>query len=237
MTFWKRENHGDSNASLDARDKMWGERYGQGQRILQAGQLLLCMGLSRRWTHVSIQQSEPTESVKPSVKWHVGYGCEVRMMCQGGCIGCNKGTQRAYLDHTTSTQKCIVGTLVVRWLGLWLPRAQVQLLVRELCPQAAQPKIENTSTLKKWTVPLYSLPGGSEGKEAACSAGDEGRPGFDPWVGKIPRRRWQPTPVLLPGESHGQRSLAGYSPRGHNESDTTEATEHIIATDGSGDCN
>ena len=41
------------------------------------------------------------------------------------------------------------------------------------------------------------------------------RPGFDPWVGKIPwRRKWQPTPVLLPGESHGQRSLVGYSPRG-----------------------
>ena len=38
-------------------------------------------------------------------------------------------------------------------------------------------------------------------------------PGFDPWVGKIPwRRAWQPTPVFLPGESHGQRSLAGYSP-------------------------
>ena len=38
--------------------------------------------------------------------------------------------------------------------------------------------------------------------------------GFDPWVGKIPRRRaWQPTPVFFPGESHGQRSLAGYSPR------------------------
>ena len=36
---------------------------------------------------------------------------------------------------------------------------------------------------------------------------------FDPWVGKIPwRRAWQPTPVLLPGESHGQRSLVGYSP-------------------------
>ena len=38
---------------------------------------------------------------------------------------------------------------------------------------------------------------------------------FDPWVGKIPwRRAWQPTPVFLPGESHGQRSLAGYSPQG-----------------------
>ena len=47
--------------------------------------------------------------------------------------------------------------------------------------------------------------------------------GFNPWVGKIPwRRKWQPTPVPLPGKSHGQRSLVGYSPWGHKESDTTE---------------
>ena len=45
--------------------------------------------------------------------------------------------------------------------------------------------------------------------------------------GKIPwRRAWQPTPVSLPGESHGQRSLAGYSPWGGTESDMTEVTEH-----------
>ena len=50
-----------------------------------------------------------------------------------------------------------------------------------------------------------------------------GRPGFNPWVGKIPwRKEWQPTPVFLPGESHGQRSLVGYSPWGHKESDMTE---------------
>ena len=50
-----------------------------------------------------------------------------------------------------------------------------------------------------------------------------GRSGFDPWVGKIPwRREQQPTPVFLPGEFHGQRRLAGYSPWGHKESDTTE---------------
>ena len=50
-----------------------------------------------------------------------------------------------------------------------------------------------------------------------------GRPGFYPWVGKIPwRRAWQPTPVFLPGESHGQRSLGSCSPWGHKESDTTE---------------
>jgi len=46
---------------------------------------------------------------------------------------------------------------------------------------------------------------------------------FNPWVGKIPcRRKWQPTPVFLPGESHGQRSLADYSPWGHKELDMTE---------------
>ena len=53
--------------------------------------------------------------------------------------------------------------------------------------------------------------GGSVSKESTCNAGDClqcRRPGFDPWVGKIPwRRRWLPTPVFLPGKSHGQRSL------------------------------
>ena len=45
------------------------------------------------------------------------------------------------------------------------------------------------------------------------------------WVGKIPwKRKWQPTPIFLPGELHGQRSLAGYSPWGHTELDTTEVT-------------
>ena len=53
-------------------------------------------------------------------------------------------------------------------------------------------------------------------------------PGFDPWVGKIPwRREWQPTPVFLPGESHGQRSLVGYSPWGRKESDMNERLTHI----------
>ena len=42
------------------------------------------------------------------------------------------------------------------------------------------------------------------------------------------RRRWWPTPVLLPGESHGQGSLAGYSPWGHKESDTTKVTQHKV---------
>ena len=46
---------------------------------------------------------------------------------------------------------------------------------------------------------------------------------FNPWVSKMLwRRKWQPTPVFLPGKSHGWRTLAGYSPWGHKELDTTE---------------
>ena len=54
---------------------------------------------------------------------------------------------------------------------------------------------------------------------------------ISPWVGKVLwRRAWQPTPVLLPGESHGQRSLVGYSPWGCKELEMTEVTYHITTT-------
>ena len=67
------------------------------------------------------------------------------------------------------------------------------------------------------------FPGGSDGTEPSE------RPLFDPWVGKIPwRRRWQPTPVFLPGEFHGQRSLTGYSPWGCKESDTNEQLTFLL---------
>ena len=60
-------------------------------------------------------------------------------------------------------------------------------------------------------------------KNPLANAGNIKRHRFDPWVGKILwRRKWQTTPVFLPRESHGQRSLAGYSPWGCKESDTTE---------------
>ena len=66
------------------------------------------------------------------------------------------------------------------------------------------------------------FPCGSEVKASACNS-QFGRSRFNPWVRKIPwRRKWQPTPVFLPGESHGRRSLVGYSPQGRKESDTTE---------------
>ena len=64
-----------------------------------------------------------------------------------------------------------------------------------------------------------------KGKEPACQHRRCKRHGFDPWVRNIPwRRKWQPTPVFLPGESHGQKSIVGCRLWGHTESDTTEAT-------------
>ena len=69
------------------------------------------------------------------------------------------------------------------------------------------------------------------GKESACNAGDARDEGSIR-AGKVPWRKRQPTSVFLPGESHGQRSLADYSPWGREESDTTEDTgyRHIATT-------
>ena len=69
-------------------------------------------------------------------------------------------------------------------------------------------------------IPLYEntiiclgFPGGTSGKEHTSQCRRQKRRGFNPWVGKIPwSRAWQPTLVFLPGESHGQRSLVGFSP-------------------------
>jgi len=65
-----------------------------------------------------------------------------------------------------------------------------------------------------------AFPGGSVGKESAYNTGAAGDAALIPGSGKIPwRQAWQPTPVLLPGESQGLRSLPGYSPWGHKELD------------------
>ena len=80
---------------------------------------------------------------------------------------------------------------------------------------------------------LQRLPWWLSGKETTCQCM---RCRFDPWVGKIPWRRekpgspWLPTPVFLPGKSHGQRSLADYSPWGCKESDTTEGLSTSLST-------
>ena len=69
-----------------------------------------------------------------------------------------------------------------------------------------------------WVLRLReSFPGGSDGKESACNAGDTG---LIPRLGRPPGEG--NSPVFLPRECYGQRSLAGYSPWHHKDSDTTE---------------
>ena len=72
-------------------------------------------------------------------------------------------------------------------------------------------------------VTFLGFPGGASGKELDCQWRRHKRREVNPWVRKIPwRRSWQSTPVVLPGEFHGQRSLMGYSPRSCKDLDMTE---------------
>ena len=79
--------------------------------------------------------------------------------------------------------------------------------------------VQQSDSVLSISIYRMGFPGGSDGKVSVCNAGD---PGFIPGLGRSWRRKWQPTPVLLPGKSHRQRSLVGYSPWGHKESDMTE---------------
>ena len=72
---------------------------------------------------------------------------------------------------------------------------------------------------------FLGFPDGANGKEHSCQCRRRKRCWFDPWVRKSPwRRAWQLTAVFLPGESHGQRSLAGCSPRGSQKAGHNLAT-------------
>ena len=75
---------------------------------------------------------------------------------------------------------------------------------------------------------FMDFPGGSVGKDSAYNAGYTGEAGSIPWGGEIPwRKAWQPTPVFLPGKSHGQRNLTGYSLWGRKRIEQDWESEHI----------
>ena len=84
---------------------------------------------------------------------------------------------------------------------------------------------ENICTPHSWwgLMSKMALPRWCTGKVSACQCRRHKRRWFDSWVGKIPwKRKWRSSPVFLPGNFNGQRSLVGYSPWHHKESDTTE---------------
>ena len=114
------------------------------------------------------------------------------------------------------SQWSVPSPMEVRGPNLWTTREFPRWFFCEAFDTA-----DNDSVNSSGNVMAYerSFPGSSDSKESACSAGDKSS---IPGSGKIPwRRKWQPTPVSLPGKSHGRRSLAGHSAWSLKESDMT----------------
>ena len=103
----------------------------------------------------------------------------------------------------------VINISLLSYLKLWFP-FDFCLFIIFSCSQC-----EHTGSIIFFPFCLQDCPGGASGKEVARQCRRHKRYWFDPWVGMIPwRRAWQPTPVFLPEESHGQRSLAGCGPQG-----------------------
>ena len=128
---------------------------------------------------------------------------------------------------SVSPQKSLIYSLSFQYSGLFFPphtisscnlsapencplsKGIVSLLLLHPCKSKSRIKVKYDKITRSYLFWWLSF-----GKESACNAG------FNPWVRKIPWRRKQlPTPAFLPGETHGQRSLVDYSPKGHKESE------------------
>ena len=100
----------------------------------------------------------------------------------------------------------------------WPNRDRVDITAAGHRNQCSSPQIEGCfprvgTAIKQDVLEKTVFPGSTSGKEPTCQCKRHKRHGFDPWVRSMPwRRKWKPTPVFLPRESHGQRSLAGYGP-------------------------
>ena len=120
------------------------------------------------------------------------------------------------------TDWCLVRPLFL--ICRWLP-SHCAFTQPFLCAQTAVFGASSSSYKDSIYTTMHKMgfPAGASGKEPVCQCRRHKRCRFNSWVGKIPwERAWQPTLVFLPGESHGQGSLAGYSSQGRKESDITE---------------
>ena len=122
----------------------------------------------------------------------------------------------------TKTSSGAIDNIMTCFTDIEIPTRWEKLI---LCgPLASRPKASWKQKVDDVDSQLNTtFPGGTSGEESPGQGRRCERWGFDPWVGKNPcSRKWQPTPVFLPGKFHEQKSLVGSSQCGHKESDTTE---------------
>ena len=135
--------------------------------------------------------------------------------------GKKKKTRIDFMGYTPNGGDASPGLLCPRGIWLFSPLKTKQ---NKLIGRTDLRKQETKKTYSIYSQDL-GFPGGASGKEPTCQSRWRQRREFNPWGGKIPwRRAWQPTLVFMPRESHGQRSLAGCSPQGCKESDSTEVS-------------
>ena len=117
--------------------------------------------------------------------------------------------------------------------ALWSPRHSSRWIPEGLGAQAfasSLPLSHKGTMSQDWKSSLsFGFPGGSVIKNLPANAGDTGDMCPIPGSGRSPGgEKWLPAPVFLPGESHEQRSLVGYKPQGHKESDRTESQTPLL---------
>ena len=152
--------------------------------------------------------------------YHMGTADSLEKTLMLGKIegGRRRGWQRmGWLDDITTSKNMSLSKL---W-ELVMGKEAWHAIVRKITESYMTEWLNWTELfLDKW-----AFPGGTSGKESPWKCRRHKRPGFDPQIGKISwRKAWQPTPVCLPRDSHGQRSLVGYSPQGQRELDLPEVT-------------
>ena len=162
-------------------------------------------GVSERWNNLS----KATEEI---MGWGFGTGCREQVGWRRLCGKLQeKGCLKLWEERVVWEQNERIG---LKWKGV----SQVShgCFCSPVCP------FSSTCTVYWQLTVCRGFSGGSSGKEPACQCRWCKRQGFDSWVGKIHwRRKWQPTPVILPGKPHEQRNLAGCSPWGQKELDAT----------------
>ena len=165
----------------------------------------------------------------------IGHKVPLTLPAKHCCVSCRNAWQRSRMEAQFSSDTCerkrggkrrvrgaldwdadmTTAPLVQQWpwsKGCLLEKSHFE-------PNGQEPSMPLGFSLSL-VFHCWGLPRWLSGKESSCQFR---RCGFSSWVRKIPqRRKWQPTPVFLPGKSHGERSLVGYSSWGCQESDTNE---------------